>query len=190
VRVRATDIGGLTATGEAAVTVTNVAPTATFTAPASALTGFPFALSFSSPHDPSSADTAAGFTYSFDCGGGYGEFGSSPSASCSATGDATPAVGGKIRDKDGGVTEYRGTVQVVVTFDSLCTLTQRYSTRPRIAAALCNKLQNAATAPNANARNGLLGAYQNQVDAQTGANKAFTDAQAQVLKGLADRLRA
>ena len=34
----------------------------------------------------------------------------------------TRTVGAQIRDKDGGVTEYRGTVPVDVTFDSLCAL--------------------------------------------------------------------
>jgi hypothetical protein len=187
VRVRVTDIGGLTATAEATVRVMNIPPTATFTAPTSAQAGFPFALSLSDPQDPSSADTAAGFTYAFDCGGGYGAFGSSATASCVATDVGMLSVGGKIRDKDGGVTEYRATVEVIVTFDGLCELTHSYSTKPQIADSLCAKLRNAAAAPNANALDGLLDAFQNQVDAQT--NKAFTPAQAAVLKRLADRLR-
>ena len=169
----------------------NVAPTATFNAPLSVFAGSSFTLSLTDPHDPSAADTAAGFAYAFDCGdgAGYGPFGLSSSVSCPTADTGARSVGGKIRDKDGGVTEYRATVQVVVTFDSLCALTREYSAKPQIADALCVKLENAAAAPNANARNGLLDAYQNQVDAQTGAGKAFTAAQAVVLKRLADRLR-
>ena len=54
------------------MTVTNVAPTATFEAPAATLAGSPFTIALTSPFDPSSADTAAGFTYTFSCGDGTG----------------------------------------------------------------------------------------------------------------------
>ena len=93
-----------------------------------------------------------------------------------------------IRDKDGGTTEYRATVEVEVTFDSLCELTTAYSIKPDIAGALCVKLHNADAARTANARNGLLHAYENEVDAQTG--KAFTPGQAAALEQLADTLRS
>ena len=53
----------------------------------------------------------------------------------------------------------------------------------QIAQALCVKLQNAAAARgDVNARNGLLNAYRNQLDAQTG--KAVSAANAAVLKSL------
>ena len=98
----------------AVVTVNNVAPTATFNAPAEVDEGSSFQLSLTSPVDPSSADTTAGFTYSFDCGdgAGYGGFESSNLASCQTTDDGTRSVGGKIRDKDGGETAYTGTVTI------------------------------------------------------------------------------
>jgi hypothetical protein len=186
VRVRVTDADGRTATADATVTVVNLAPTATFTAPASSAAGFPFTLSLTDAHDPSAADTAAGFTYAFDCGSGYGAFGSSSSVSCPTSDVGTPSVGAKIRDKDGGVTEYRATLQVVVTFDSLCNLVRAYATEPKVADDLCQKLAQAAVAPTATARNGLLNAFRNQVDAKT--DKGVTPQQAAELKLLSTRL--
>jgi hypothetical protein len=58
----------------AAVTVYNVAPTATFNAPKYGIAGDDFELSLTDPFDPSSVDSEAGFTYAFDCetGGGLG----------------------------------------------------------------------------------------------------------------------
>jgi PKD repeat protein len=95
-----------------AVTVKNVAPSATFNAPDEVNEGDNINVSLTSPSDPSSADTAAGFTYAFDCGSGYGAFAASNSASCPTTDDGTKTVKGKIRDKDGGEREY--TKQVTV----------------------------------------------------------------------------
>jgi hypothetical protein len=97
------------------VTVVNVDPTATFNSPAASVNeGSSFALSLTNPFDPSSADTAAGFTYLFDCGGGLGYVAAgSGSASCPTTDNGTRAVKGKIVDKDGGFTEYMRSVSVV-----------------------------------------------------------------------------
>jgi predicted extracellular nuclease len=189
VRVQVTDDGGLSATDEVTVDVRNVPPTATFTAPGSSFAGFPFTLSLTSPHDPSTADTAAGFTYAFDCGSGsgYGVFSTSATASCPTTGTGTRTVRAKIQDKDGGVTEYHATVQVVVTFDSLCSLTQSYSKSASVANGLCDKLHTAATTTSTKERNNVLAAYRNQVDAQTG--KALTAAQAAILKQLSLQLQ-
>ena len=74
VTITANDGNGGTATTTFALTVNNVAPTATFNAPASVNEGSPIGLSLTSPSDPSSCDTTAGFTYAFDCGSGYGAF--------------------------------------------------------------------------------------------------------------------
>jgi hypothetical protein len=95
-------------------------------------------------------------------------------------------VGGKIRDKDGGVSEYRGSVSVVVTFSSLCDLVRAYSTDPKVADDLCAKLERAGTAPTAGGREGLLGAFVGQVGAKT--DKGLTPAQAAELTLLAARL--
>ena len=120
VRVRVSD-GKLTTVDSATVNVTNVDPTATFVAPASAFAGFPFTLELANATDAAPADRP-GLMYAFDCGSGYGAFSASSTASCPTDNVGTRSVGGKVRDDDGGVTEYRGTVAVVVTFDSLCDL--------------------------------------------------------------------
>jgi hypothetical protein len=106
--------GILAASATASVTVKNVPPTATFTAPATVNEGNTIGLSLTSPHDPSPVDTAAGFKYAFDCGdgSGYGPFGSASTKVCPTCDEATRKVGGKIRDKDGGITEYTADVEV------------------------------------------------------------------------------
>src|SRR5207244_13013782 len=70
-----------------AVSVNNVAPTATFGNNGPINEGQSFALTLTGPQDASSADTAAGFTYSFDCGAGagYGSYCASPGKSCPTT---------------------------------------------------------------------------------------------------------
>jgi len=192
VRVQVTDDIGQTATDQVTVTVRNVPPTATFSAPATSSAGFPFTVSLSAPSDPSAADTAAGFAYAFDCGdgAGYAAFGSSASATCPTSDVGTRAVGALIRDKDGGVTEYRGTVSVGVTFDSLCALVRSFARRTEDADALCAKLADAAQAPTDGAKAGKLSAFRNQVDAKTGPElgKSFTTDQGALLKLLSTRL--
>ncbi len=98
----------------ASVTVDNVAPTATKSFASSVNEGTSFNLSLTNPSDPSAADTAAGFTYAFDCGdgNGYGAFGTSASAACPTDDNGTRTVGAKIRDKDGAVSTYTGSVTV------------------------------------------------------------------------------
>ena len=95
-------------------------------------------------------------------------------------------VGGKIRDKDGGVREYRGTVRVTVTVTSLCDLVRSYSTDPKVADDLCAKLAQAESAPTASARAGLLGAFRNQADAKV--DKGLTAEQAAELELLSMQL--
>jgi Bacterial Ig-like domain len=188
IAVRVMDAGSLTATDATSVTIENVAPTATLGAPTDADAGFPFALSLSSPHDPSTADTAAGFSYAFDCGNGsgYGAFGSASTASCPTTDVGTRPVGAKIRDKDGGVTTYTAVVQVTVTFASLCDLVRTYASDPKVADDLCAKLAQAEAASTATARVGSLGAFRNQADAKV--DKGLTADQAAELKLLSTRL--
>ncbi len=182
VGVRVTDSGGATATDTATVAVTNVAPTATFTAPATAFAGLPFTLSLTSPHDPSTADTAAGFTYTFDCGDGNYD----TSASCTPGDVGTLTVHGRIQDKDGGTTVYTAAVTVTVTFDSLCALVRVYSTDPKVADDLCAKLATAAAASTGTAHDGALGSFRNQADAKV--DKGITAAQAAELKLLSTSL--
>jgi hypothetical protein len=96
------------------LTLSNVAPTATFTAPSSVDEGSPIAVSLTNPVDPSTVDVAAGLKYAFDCGDGtgYGALGSATSASCPTTDNGIRTVKGKIQDKDGDFTEYSKTVEV------------------------------------------------------------------------------
>ena len=192
VRVQVTDDVGQTATDQVTVTVRNVAPTATFAPPASSFAGFPFTLSLSGAHDPSTADTAAGFTYAFDCGAdsGYGAFGTAATASC-PTGDVgTRSVAAKIRDKNGDVTEYTGTVSVVVTFDSLCALVRSYARHQADADELCALLDDAKAARNPKTRANILKSFRNTVDSMTGSQtgKSFTADQGGLLKLLSTRL--
>jgi hypothetical protein len=92
------------------VTIENVAPTATFGAPASVEDGSTFALSLADPQDPSPVDRQS-LRYAFDCGSGYGTAGGTNTASCSSVGGSR-TVKGKIIDKDGGETEYTREVTV------------------------------------------------------------------------------
>jgi C1A family cysteine protease len=93
-------------------TIENVAPTATFNYPAEVDEGSTFDLSLTDPYDPSSADTAAGFMYAFDCGEGYGSWSSTNETTCQTYDDGILDVKAKIKDKDGGETEYEAAVVV------------------------------------------------------------------------------
>jgi hypothetical protein len=167
----------------AVVTIENVAPTATFNAPASSFAGFAFTISLTSPHDAGSADT---FTYAFDCGTGYGAFGTSSSASCTPTDTGELTVRGKIRDDDGSVTPYEAKVDVTVTFDSLCDLTQEYSSDQRIADDLCGQLALAEESRKPKDRSKYLNEYTKRVQKQSG--RTLTSDEAATLVRLASRL--
>src|SRR3989440_12833744 len=94
------------------VDIHNVAPTATFSNDGPVNEGSDFHLYLTAPSDPSGADTTAGFQYAFDCGSGYGAFSGTNSATCSTTDNGVRSVKGKIKDKDGGVSEYTASVTV------------------------------------------------------------------------------
>ncbi len=175
VSVQVTAPDGATAVASATVTIANVPPTATFTAPAGVLAPNEFVLSLSAPSDPSAADTAAGFTYAFDCGAGYGPWSSSTTTTCETTDVGSLAVRGAVRDKDGGMTEYTATVDVTVTMESLCATVEDWAKNAGEANSLCVKLQH-----------GQIEAFGHEVEAQTG--KSFTTDQAALLKRLAARL--
>ncbi|MBA3367057.1 MAG: ExeM/NucH family extracellular endonuclease [Actinobacteria bacterium] len=189
VAVRVTDGGGLSDTDQATVSVTNVNPSATFNAPPTHFAGNPFTISLTSPSDPSAADTAAGFTYAFDCGdgSGFGAVTSSSTKSCPTSDTGIRTVGGQIYDKDGGVTTYTATVSVQVTYASLCELTRQFSSDPKLADSLCAKLADAAGTSGKGAKAEKLQAYIDQVQSKRG--KDFTDEEADTLIRLANRLR-
>lgn len=106
------DKDGGSMTYSSSVTINNVAPIATFGAPATVNEASPIALSLTGATDVSSVDTAAGFTYAFDCGNGYGAYGTATTASCSTTDDGIRTVGGRVKDKNGGVTTYDSSVTI------------------------------------------------------------------------------
>ena len=95
------DSAGHSATASVVATVVNVAPTATESGPTSGTAGT--ALSFTaSATDPSTVDTAAGFTYNWNFGdGSHGHAASSPSHTYTSAGTYTVSV--TATDKDGGV---------------------------------------------------------------------------------------
>ena len=65
---------------------------------------------------------------------GLRAFGAAPTRSCPTSNVGMLSVGGKIRDKDGGVTEYRGVRrQSVVTVASLCGALERFVTKEGVA---------------------------------------------------------
>ena len=112
VTVTVTDSTTLSSQKTFQVTVSNVAPTATFNAPNEVFVGASINLSLTGPFDPSSVDTTTGFTYAFDCGSGYGTYSATSTTSCPTTAAETRTVKGKIRDKDGGESDYTHQVEI------------------------------------------------------------------------------
>jgi predicted extracellular nuclease len=67
----------------------------------------------------------------------------------------------------------------LVSYESLCTLTRQLVTDPGVAQGLCAKLaaaEDAAARGNTDAKEGALGAYRNQLEAQTGKSISAADA--------------
>ncbi len=115
VTLTVTDSRGRSASDSALVTVRNVAPTASFTDDNPVDEGSPVLISFSDQNDPSSADRAVGYRYSYDFDND-GTFdivdSTSPSASHTFTDNGTYLVRGRITDKDHGARDYTTTVEV------------------------------------------------------------------------------
>ena len=79
--------------------------------------GSPVTVSLTDAFDPSSADTTAGFHYSFATSSAglattYAGAGDGPSQSFTFDDNGTPTVYGRIFDKDGGFTDYQTVVTV------------------------------------------------------------------------------
>lgn len=110
--------GTETASSSSAVTVINVAPTASLGNNGPLDEGGSAAISFDAAFDPSGDDTLAGFRFAFDCNGGslasatYAGSGTSASTSCAFADDGNFTVSSKIMDKDGGSSEYTTVVTV------------------------------------------------------------------------------
>src|SRR5262249_40002450 len=108
------------------VNVANVAPTATFSGPASVNEGSTATVSFSGQSDPSSIDTSAGFHYAYDFDNdgtfdvGDGTYSGGTSAASAtvpprflADGPGSRTVRGRIIDKDGGFTDFTTTITIL-----------------------------------------------------------------------------
>ena len=96
-------------TYEATVVVLNVAPTAAFAATTPINEGGSSTLSLTSPFDPGSVDTAAGFRYSFACDGmdsslaaTYAAAGTTTTASCTFNDNGSFTVKGRISTRTTG----------------------------------------------------------------------------------------
>src|SRR5207245_939757 len=118
VTVKVTDKDGGPGTTTFTVNVANVNPTATLSNNGPIDEGGNATITFSTPFDPSSTDSAAGFHYAFSCTNGslagatYAGSGSTPSQLCSYADNGTYTVRGRIIDKDDGYSEYTTIVTV------------------------------------------------------------------------------
>lgn len=124
ITITATDAHGLSSTKTFQLTVNNVLPTATFSNGVAVNQGSNGSVSFTSPSDPSSADTAAGFHYAYDFDNngtfesGDGTYsGSSTSATATVPASFLATAGartirGRIIDKDNGFTDYTTSISV------------------------------------------------------------------------------
>ncbi|HEX4792867.1 MAG TPA: SdrD B-like domain-containing protein [Humisphaera sp.] len=117
VALRVTDSLGHSAIASTTVNISNVSPTAKLTG-GTIMLGSVGSVAFSGAADPSPADVTAGFKYSFDFKND-GTFEITDSASASATVPASflvtagaHTIRGRIKDKDGGFTNYTTTIQV------------------------------------------------------------------------------
>jgi len=114
------DAGGVITGTLGTIQVANVAPTATFSGPASVSEGSTGLVSFTNAWDPSSTDRTAGYTYSFDFNndGSFEIAGAtSPSAVVPAAyladGPGSRTVRGRITDRNGGSRDYWTTIAIV-----------------------------------------------------------------------------
>ncbi|HEY1380164.1 MAG TPA: PKD domain-containing protein, partial [Gemmataceae bacterium] len=118
VRGRVKDSSGAFTDYTTTITVNNAPPTATLGNSGPVTSGATGTVTFANPSDPSAADAAAGFKYSLDFNND-GTFEVTDGGSASATVPAsylslgTHVVKGRIKDKDGGFTDYTTSITVV-----------------------------------------------------------------------------
>jgi PKD repeat protein len=102
-----------TSTASATVTVDNLPPTARLKTPTQLLQNTGFQIQAVNATDPAAADRAT-LQFAFDCGQGFGSFSATTSASCSGAATGTSrTLGLRVRDKDGGQSEYTKTMTTV-----------------------------------------------------------------------------
>ncbi|QYG91867.1 DUF4214 domain-containing protein [Iamia sp. SCSIO 61187] len=131
VRLRVTSGSAVITSAATTLTITNAAPTATFGNNGPVALGSTAEVTFTGQADPSSADTTAGFRYSYDFDDdgdwevGDGTYaGGSTSASATVPSSVLNAVGtfdvnGRIMDKDGGFTDSTTTITVTAPPNAL-----------------------------------------------------------------------
>jgi len=119
VHLRVTDAKGAASTASQTVTITNMDPRMTFTAPASVGEGTSIPLSASGFIDVTTDMLALQVTYSCDGGTTFGTTASCPGVD----GPATVNVVGRVKDKDGGYTDYPKTVSVTNAAPAIVSLT-------------------------------------------------------------------
>lgn len=102
-----TDDDGATSQATTTATISDVAPTATFTAPTEVSEGSDATISLTSP-------SAGGARYAFDCGGGYGPIGTASDAACQAADNGVMTVKGRVIDAtiDDLFSEYTAEINV------------------------------------------------------------------------------
>jgi PKD repeat protein len=120
VQFTATDNTGQSSSATSVVTVYNIAPTASFVAPTTTNEGGTYVLGVSNVYDVS-ADLAT-VQLSLDCGDGrgYQSVAITGSLTCAAPNDGLRTARARLRDKDGGVTEYTAPITI---FDVAPTIT-------------------------------------------------------------------
>ena len=127
---RVTDKDGGYADYTTDVEVYNVAPTATLASVGAAVEGSAVTLSLQNASDVSSADMAAGLTYSFDLNndGVYEVVGSQSSVSYAFKNDGSYTVRARVSDKDGGHSDYTTVVNVANAAPVVTVVTNSAST--------------------------------------------------------------
>jgi hypothetical protein len=155
VSVRATDSGASFGTDPTTVTIENVAPSATLTAPASSVAGFPFTLSLTGATDPSAADTT-------------------PASSSHSTAATAAAIRRSPRPVPGCAR-----LRTPAREKSTHCLVRSYTSDQQLADQLCQRLEQAQNAaPSGNAKDSHLARFRDRVD----KSGAFTATQAEMLK--------
>lgn len=140
--------------------------------------------------DPTSNGTASGIDASTNtCQNISGPAYSFHVANYAGSGSGVNSYSAQVYDRAGNRGTGSTSFTVTATFDSLCTLTQRFSTDAGVANGLCAKLSAAAAARargDTGPMDNILDAYTHQVAAQSG--KALTAQQADTLTKLAQSL--
>jgi large repetitive protein len=111
VSLTVTDARGASGTGTTTATISNVAPRGTFSAPSTVLENAKLLLSIGAVVEPGAADR---LEYAFDCGDGrgYGSWTTTNNRPCTPADNGTLTLRGKIRDDDGGESQYAATLLV------------------------------------------------------------------------------